>query len=242
MIAYDKSLVMDIVQQSDDYVVYEDDLYNRSLVTMFEFALADRNKRYSSSRTPIIDWEGAPEYYIASLCNFDEEYSKYRDDFCEDACGIIRDMINTKKEMLSNIDEAYYLQMGATLVDSVNPVGAADMQVKARGLSSKVLKPQVHTYSKLTKVKGRQADLLDKWLKQFTSGTDVVIAIENLYADLIYSPDVDSHAFEKSVYRIGEFLGFTSQMPEEDEGDGPDNLWRMENGVNLVIGSKKQQH
>lgn len=56
--------------------------------------------------------------------------------------------------------------------------------------------------------------------------TDVIIAIESLYADLIYSPDVDSFAFEKSVQQIGEFLGFASQMPEEDEGDGPDNLWR----------------
>ncbi|GIO38842.1 DEAD/DEAH box helicase [Paenibacillus antibioticophila] len=163
---------------------------------------------------------------------------KYRDDFNEDACGVIRDMLNTQKDHLSKVDEAYYMQMGATLLDEVNPVGAADMQVKARSLFSKVLKPQHHTYSKLTKVKGKQADLLVKWLKQFSNGTDVIIAIETLYSDLIYSPDVDSFAFEKSVHKIGEFLGFTSQMPEEDEGDGPDNLWRLENGVNLIIEAK----
>jgi DEAD/DEAH box helicase/Helicase C-terminal domain len=163
---------------------------------------------------------------------------KYRDDFYEDACGVIRDIMCTHKDSMSNIDEAYYLQIGATLLDSLHPVGAADMQVKAKSLSSKVLKPQAHTYSKLTKVKGRQADIILKWLKQYSNGTDVVIAIENLYADLIYSPDVDSHAFEKSVHQIGDFLGFTSQMPEEDEGDGPDNLWRMENGVNLIIEAK----
>lgn len=30
-------------------------------------------------------------------------------------------------------------------------------------------------------------------------------------------------------------------MPEENEGDGPDNLWRMENGVNLIIEAKNNR-
>ncbi|NUU61119.1 DEAD/DEAH box helicase [Paenibacillus agri] len=163
---------------------------------------------------------------------------KYHDEDYEEACGTISDIINTHKAAMSIIDEAYYLQMGATLLDSINPVGASDMQVKARKLSSKVLKTQAHTYSKLTKVKGKQADIIVKWLSQYSNATDVIIAIEHLYADLIYSPDVDSHAFERAVHQIGDFLGFTSQMPEEDEGDGPDNLWRLEDGVNLIIEAK----
>jgi hypothetical protein len=163
---------------------------------------------------------------------------KYRDDYNEDACAMIRDLINTNKDILNKVDEAWYLQIGASILDPVNPVSANDMQVKARSLSSKVLKPQTHTYSKLTKTRGRQAELIVQWLNQFSNATDVVIGIESLYSDLVYSPDVDSFSFEKSVFRIGEFLGFSSQMPEEDEGDGPDNLWRMENGVNLIIEAK----
>jgi hypothetical protein len=161
--------------------------------------------------------------------------SKYRDDFYEDACAMIRDLINTNKDHLNEVDEAWYLQLGACMLDAVNPVGAMDMQVKARSLSSKVLKPSTHTYSKLTRSRGRQAEVISQWLKQYSNATDVVIAIESLYTDLIYSPDVDHILFERSVQRIGEFLGFSSQMPEEDEGDGPDNLWRMENGENLII-------
>jgi Superfamily II helicase len=164
--------------------------------------------------------------------------SKYRDDFYEDACAMIRDLINTNKEQLNDIDEAWYLQLGAGILGAANPVGAMDMQVKARTLSSKVLKPQNHTYSKLTRSKGRQAEVILQWLTQYSNATDVAIAIENLYTDLIYSPDVDHILFEKSVQRIGDFLGFSSQMPEEDEGDGPDNLWRMENGENLIIEAK----
>lgn len=160
---------------------------------------------------------------------------KYRDDYNEDACKMIQNLISTNNDSINHSDEAWYFQIGATIMNSVNPVNANDMQVKARSLSSKVLKPQNHIYSKLTKTKGQQAELIVQWLKQYSNSTDVVIRIESLYSNLIYSPNVDSIAFQKSVYQIGEFLGFTSQMPEEDEGDGPDNLWRLENGVNLII-------
>lgn len=163
---------------------------------------------------------------------------KYSEDYAEDACRQIRDLINTNKDSLDKVDEAWYLQMGANMLDSVDPVSASDMQIKARSLSSKVLKPQSHTYSKLTKTRGKQAEIIVQWLGQFSNATDVVIGIESLYSALVYSPDIDSFSFEKSVFQIGEFLGFSSQMPEEDEGDGPDNLWRMENSVNLIIEAK----
>ncbi|AHM67200.1 hypothetical protein LK13_05005 [Paenibacillus polymyxa] len=112
MIAYDKSLVMDAVQQRDDYIVYENEIYNRSLVTMFEFALADRNKRYSSSRIPVIDWAGAPEYYIASLCNLDEEYSKNKEmikkrDCLKDISDLCKDVASLLDQKLKDIFERY---------------------------------------------------------------------------------------------------------------------------------------
>ncbi|MFB8734747.1 hypothetical protein ACEQPO_15080 [Bacillus sp. SL00103] len=82
----------------------------------------------------------------------------------------------------------------------------------------------------MTKVKGRQADVILNWLKQYSTGTDVIIAIESLYADLIYSPDVDSFAFEKSVQQIGEFLGFASEMPRRKRGAMDQTIygeWKM---------------
>lgn len=166
---------------------------------------------------------------------------KYRDDYAEDGCRLIRDLINNNQGDLNEVDESWYLQMGANILDSVDPVSASDMQVKARSLSSKVLKPQVHKYSKLTKTRGKQAELIVQWLKQFSNATDVVISIESIYSGLVYSPNMDSFTFEKSVSQIGAFLGFSSQMPEEDEGDGPDNLWRMENSVNLIIEAKNNR-
>lgn len=160
---------------------------------------------------------------------------KYANDSFKDASDMIRQMVNTYKDSLNNVDQAWYLQIGAHILDHFDATGAVDMQVKAKELSSKVLKPLVPSYSKITRVKGKQAEVIIQWLKEFSNATDVAIAIENLYTNLIYSPDVRFAEFEKDVYKIGTFLGFNSQMPEEDEGDGPDNLWRLENGENLII-------
>ncbi|MNP83130.1 hypothetical protein D3C76_1819860 [compost metagenome] len=74
--------------------------------------MADRNKRYSSSRTPIIDWAGAPEYYIASLCNFDEEYSKNKEiikkrDILKDISVLCKDISSLIDQKLKDIFERY---------------------------------------------------------------------------------------------------------------------------------------
>ncbi|WP_449355707.1 DEAD/DEAH box helicase [Virgibacillus natechei] len=156
---------------------------------------------------------------------------KYANDSFKDASDMVRQMVNTYSDPLSKVDQAWYLQIGAHILDHFDATSAVDMQVKAKDLSPKVLKPLVHSYSKITRVKGKQAEVIIQWLKGFSNSTDVVIAIENLCTNLIYSPHVKFTEFEKSVSRIGTFLGFNSQMPEEDEGDGPDNLWRLENGV-----------
>ncbi|QOS77639.1 hypothetical protein JNUCC31_23135 [Paenibacillus sp. JNUCC31] len=77
LIAFNSELLKGIIQDADDYIEYENELYNRSLINMFEFALAARNKKYSPKRIPIIDWDGIPEYYIASQSDFNELYNTH---------------------------------------------------------------------------------------------------------------------------------------------------------------------
>ncbi|WP_432681229.1 DEAD/DEAH box helicase [Bacillus velezensis] len=174
--------------------------------------------------------------YLLNIANIEKSaLEKYRNDLNIEACTMIREAVNTYDKSLNEIDQAWYLQLGANILDNVDVTGAVDIQLKAKKLSSKVLKPISHTYSKLTKVKGKQAEVIVQWLQQFSNATDIVIAIENLYSNLTYSPHVKSAEFEKCIYEIGKFLGFASQMPEDEENDGPDNLWKLENGLNLII-------
>lgn len=102
MIAYDSEFVKNIIERKDDYVEFDYDLYNKSLVTMFEFALADRNKKYSPSRKIINNWKDAPEYYIASISDFYEQFNLNENIIKKR--NIMNDVANLSNSLLSDID------------------------------------------------------------------------------------------------------------------------------------------
>ncbi|WP_176510758.1 DEAD/DEAH box helicase [Bacillus cereus] len=163
-----------------------------------------------------------------------ERYTEALDNFL--------DYIQTYKHQLNEIDEAWYTQFAASLIYPFDPVRSNDMQILAKDKSLMVLKPRHHYLAKNTKIKGRQAGVIKQWITNYGNGTDVLIAIEDLLTNFVYSSHVDSKQFEESVYKIGKFLGFYSQRPEEEEGDGPDNLWRLEDGTNVIIEAKSQRN
>ncbi|WP_079474036.1 DEAD/DEAH box helicase [Marinococcus halophilus] len=155
-----------------------------------------------------------------------------------EASSMMSRMISEYSGRLNDNDKAWYMQIGAHILNEVDQTKAADMQVKAKELSSRALIPQVNTYSKKTKTKGNQAEILYRWKNAYSNSNDIKIAIDDLIDNLIYSPNLDHNKFEDNVHKLGEFLGFASQRPEYDYGDGPDNLWRFENGDNIIIEAK----
>jgi hypothetical protein len=159
----------------------------------------------------------------------------------EDAANNLLDFISTNQEQLNEIDQAWFLQLAASFLYSVNPKASNDCQLKAKNISPKVLKPISNYYSKITSNRGKQAGVILSWLKDFQNGTDVAIAIEDLTANFIYSPAINADKFENAVKEIGLFLGFSSSRPEDEEGDGPDNLWRLEDGKNIIIEAKSRK-
>jgi hypothetical protein len=61
------------------------------------------------------------------------------------------------------------------------------------------------------------------WFKKFASGNAAVLEAKRI----VDATDFDSkpHALERAMQRLGEALGADSSMPEQDYGEGPDNLW-----------------
>lgn len=165
----------------------------------------------------------------------------FRREKYQEALNNMLDFISTNNENLNVIDEAWYTQLAASLIFPIDPARSNDLQVLAKEKSLMVLKPRHSYLVKNTKVKGRQAGVIKQWITNYGNGTDVLIAIEDLLTNFVYSPHVESKKFEESVYNIGLFLGFYSQRPEEEEGDGPDNLWRFEDGLNIIFEAKSQR-
>lgn len=165
----------------------------------------------------------------------------FRNDNGEAAANNLLDYINTNKKELNTIDRAWFMQLAASFLYKINPTLANDYQIKAKELSPKVLRPISSNYTKITATRGKQVSIIKAWLNKFENGTDVAISIEELTTNFIYSPLISADKFEESIQRIGDLLGFSSSRPEDEEGDGPDNLWRLENGVNIILEAKSRK-
>lgn len=74
-------------------------------------------------------------------------------------------------------------------------------------------------------------------MKQFLEKNDLILWVNALAEALDWGED-NSKRFERAARDLGAFLGFGSQMPEEDFGKGPDNLWSIGNLSYFVIECK----
>lgn len=102
LIAYDEKLISGALKEQDDFCEYDGELYNRSLITMFEFALADRNKKYSSKRISNGEMNLPPEYYIASYEDFIDLF--YQDKRIKEKQNTLKSIISLNKKLIDLVD------------------------------------------------------------------------------------------------------------------------------------------
>lgn len=103
LIANDEKLISGVFKEQDDYCEYDGELYNKSLLTMFEFALADSNKKYPSKRIAIHEVDLPPEYYIASYEDVTDLF--YQDKRIKDKQYILKDIVSLNKELIEIVDQ-----------------------------------------------------------------------------------------------------------------------------------------
>jgi hypothetical protein len=63
------------------------------------------------------------------------------------------------------------------------------------------------------------------------------VAVEGILERLAFDPSA-TEEFEEAMLELGLFLGLGSQRPEQELGNGPDNLWAIESGRFWVIEAK----
>jgi hypothetical protein len=76
LVAYNPDFIKRIIDDEMQYREFDGDLYDDNLAFLYEFALAERNKRNSSKRKIINGWDDKPEIYIAMDDNFYETFNK----------------------------------------------------------------------------------------------------------------------------------------------------------------------
>lgn len=134
--------------------------------------------------------------------------------------------------------KGFLKQQLAEYVHHTNPVEAQQLQLSAVELNRALVRP-LHgiTYSKLEAPKDSQSVAAATFMKQFLEKNELVLWVNALVEVLAWGEE-NTKRFERAMRDLGLFLGFGSQMPEEDFGKGPDNLWSVGSLKYFVIECK----
>lgn len=175
-----------------------------------------------STLTSLSYLQSAPDdFSIAQRLAFNEASIQQYDR----AVTIINDAI-TQLNDSDKIMLGFSKQILAEYVNYTNEVEAQTILLSAIALNKQILKPkQGISYQKIKAV-DEQANILQQNLtsKYNTNKNQFIIDIDAILDDLIFKPGT-ANKFEEAIKRLGFFLGFVAQRPENDFGRGPDNLW-----------------
>lgn len=134
--------------------------------------------------------------------------------------------------------KGYIKQQLAEYVHHLNPVEAQQLQLSAVELNRSLVRPiQGITYSKLEAPKNSQSVAAEAFMKQFLEKNELILWVNALVEAMEWGEE-NTKRFERAMRDLGVFLGFGSQMPEDDFGRGPDNLWSVGNLNYFVIECK----
>ena len=134
--------------------------------------------------------------------------------------------------------KGYIKQQLAEYIHHTNPAEAQQLQLSAIGSNRSLVRPmQGITYNKLDAPKESQAAAASAFMKRFLEKNELILWVNALIESLEWG-ETNTKRFERAMRDVGQFLGFGSQMPEDDFGKGPDNLWSVGNLSYFVIECK----
>ncbi|HEY1723296.1 MAG TPA: DEAD/DEAH box helicase family protein [Magnetospirillaceae bacterium] len=139
-------------------------------------------------------------------------------------------------------DDPYKAWLKVRVAEMTNFFDKAEAQrilLSAYRLNHGVMRPvDGISYEKLTAQKGAQAIAVQTFFRdRFLGAPERILFAQSLSDALVFEPDT-AEKFEQALLDLGAAIGITSQRPEKQLGEGPDNLWRLRDGRFLVIECK----
>lgn len=140
---------------------------------------------------------------------------------------------------LDPTDRGWYLQLAAFYLYKSDRVRAVEMQLKAHQLNTSLPRsPEGFNYQKIQIELGKQPDQIVKWIKKHTEANGLVASANNILDKLSFG--IPYATFEEEFSNLAEIIGYESQRPEQEYGEGPDVLWQLSDGTYLVIAAKNE--
>jgi replicative superfamily II helicase len=140
---------------------------------------------------------------------------------------------------LNNKQKAWYFQLAAQMCYPESRSESNDLQIKSSSLAPNMLQTDHISYSKVSSHE-EQATNVIKYINQFEKVFDLKLHFEQVFNNLQFSPDIDASKFENALAEVGKMIGYHTQEPEAEYGNGPDVLWGMNDGYYLILEAKSR--
>lgn len=144
-----------------------------------------------------------------------------------------------QKHKLNNKQKAWYFQFAAQMCFPDNRSESNDLQIKASSLAPHMLQTDHISYSKIS-IHEEQATNVTTYINQFNKVFDLKLHFDQILKDLKFSPDINASKFEHALAEVGKMIGYHTQEPELEYGNGPDVLWALTDGHYLILEAKSR--
>ena len=171
---------------------------------------------------------------------FAEEYNAERfaeSGAADNAVKTVQSIID--KYVTTDEDKGWYLQEMARYRYPDSKSAANKLQLEAHKRNRNLLKPKDGLIVlRIGTVSHKRMEKIIKWTSQFASYEDLNTTVQSIADNLRFGADAD--AFERALDDLGCALGFETQRPDKEWGEGPDNLWAIRKNEFLLWECKNE--
>ncbi|OZC01465.1 DEAD/DEAH box helicase [Rubricoccus marinus] len=161
----------------------------------------------------------------------------YRSGDVAGACQTTQALID--EHVADEFSRGWYLQQIARYLYPRERVESNKMQIIAHKKNTYLLKPSTGmVVESLTAINQSRAVAILAWADGQGTREGLRVAVESLLADIVFG--VRAEPFEAALDDLANALGLSSQRPDKEWKEGPDNLWALRAGAYAVIECKSE--
>jgi replicative superfamily II helicase len=143
------------------------------------------------------------------------------------------------KQIKDQSDKYWYLQEIARFTFTSSKADSNRLQVSAHRGNRYLMKPRTGVeFTKLQVISQKRVEAIIGYIKAFPNYEQLALAIDDILARLQFG--VKSDSFEQAFKELGNALGFSSERPDKEWKEGPDNLWCVRAGQYLLVECKNE--
>ena len=163
---------------------------------------------------------------------------------CASRFDTAKEIIEECKSEASDKETKGYLGLVlATYVHQVDPSQAQKILLSAKKNNLKIATPKagIQLSKECDQEAFAQARSLISYLQSNNvSNNSYIEKMDRALSNLVFSEEGSAKKFEESLKEIASLIGIKSSRPDNEKGGRPDNLWRIKDGLYLVIECKNE--